>query len=147
MGDATHSTQATRSRSATTPATDAAGHGDRQAKSSIILRLLDHAEHNWPQLTNVQASYHGSFATFPVEVRYPRSKAGKPGRPRVVAVAAWGNRRTVRAGEWYVCVEVRELAYWAVHEARYPSRPGDDAPDGKVYDSMDALLADLSSDG
>jgi len=41
---------------------DAAGHGDRKAKSSIILRLLDHAEHNWPQLTKVQASYHGSFA-------------------------------------------------------------------------------------
>ena len=41
---------------------DAAGHGDRQTKSSIILRLLDHAEHNWPQLTKVQASYHGSFA-------------------------------------------------------------------------------------
>ena len=41
---------------------DAVGHGDRQAKSSIILRLLDHAEHNWPQLTNVQAGYHSSFA-------------------------------------------------------------------------------------
>jgi hypothetical protein len=26
-------------------------------------------------------------------------------------------------------------------------RPGDDAPDGKVHDSLDALLADLSSDG
>jgi hypothetical protein len=25
----------------------------------------------------------------------------------------------------------------------YPSRPGDDVPEGKVYDSMDALLADL----
>ena len=44
------------------PAMDAAGHGDRQAKSSITLRLLDHAGHNWPQLTKVQASYHGSFA-------------------------------------------------------------------------------------
>jgi hypothetical protein len=45
-------------------------------------------------------------------------------------------------------LEQREAElYWAVHEARYPSRPGDDAPDGKVYDSMDALLADLSSDG
>ena len=33
--------------------------------------------------------------------------------------------------------------YWAVHEARYPSRPGDDVPEGKAYDSMDALLADL----
>jgi hypothetical protein len=27
--------------------------------------------------------------------------------------------------------------------ARYPSRAGDDLPEGKVYDSMDALLADL----
>ena len=45
-------------------------------------------------------------------------------------------------------LEQREAElYWAVHEARYPSRPGDDMPDGKVYDSMDALLADLSSDG
>ena len=45
-------------------------------------------------------------------------------------------------------LEQREAElYWAVHEARYPSRPGDDAPDGKVYDSMDALLTDLSSDG
>jgi hypothetical protein len=30
-----------------------------------------------------------------------------------------------------------------VHEARYPSRPGDDVPEGEVYDSMDSLLADL----
>jgi hypothetical protein len=45
-------------------------------------------------------------------------------------------------------LEQREAElYWAVHEARYPSRPGDDAPDGKVYESMDALLADLGSDG
>jgi hypothetical protein len=45
-------------------------------------------------------------------------------------------------------LEQREAElYWAVHEVRYPSRPGDDAPDGKVYDSMDALLADLGSDG
>ena len=36
-------------------------------------------------------------------------------------------------------LEQREAElYWAVHEARYPSRPGDDVPDGKVYDSMDA---------
>jgi hypothetical protein len=33
--------------------------------------------------------------------------------------------------------------YWAVHEARYPSRPGDDVPEGRACDSMDALLADL----
>jgi hypothetical protein len=45
-------------------------------------------------------------------------------------------------------LEQREAElYWAVHEARYPSRPGDDVPDGKVYDSMDGLLADLGSDG
>ena len=31
-------------------------------RSSIILRLLDHAEKNWPQLAKVQARYHGSFA-------------------------------------------------------------------------------------
>jgi hypothetical protein len=41
-------------------------------------------------------------------------------------------------------LEQREAElYWAVHEARYPSRPGDDAPEGKAYDSMDTLLADL----
>ncbi|MCW2939914.1 MAG: hypothetical protein JWN00_2899 [Actinomycetia bacterium] len=43
-------------------------------------------------------------------------------------------------------LEQREAElYWAVHESRYPSRPGDDVPDGKVYDSMEALLADLGS--
>jgi hypothetical protein len=31
-------------------------------RSSIIVRLLDHAEHNWPQLATVRARYHGSFA-------------------------------------------------------------------------------------
>src|SRR5580658_2636470 len=31
-------------------------------RSSILLRLLDHAEHNWPQLAKVQARYRGSFA-------------------------------------------------------------------------------------
>jgi hypothetical protein len=41
-------------------------------------------------------------------------------------------------------LEQREAElYWAVHEARYPSRPGDDVPEGKAYESMDALLADL----
>jgi hypothetical protein len=41
-------------------------------------------------------------------------------------------------------LEQREAElYWAVHEARYPSRPGDDVPEGKVYESMDELLADL----
>ena len=41
-------------------------------------------------------------------------------------------------------LEQREAElYWAAHEARYPSRPGDDVPVGKVYDSMDDLLADI----
>ena len=41
-------------------------------------------------------------------------------------------------------LEQREAElYWAVHEARYPSHPGDDVPEGKAYESMDALLADL----
>jgi hypothetical protein len=41
-------------------------------------------------------------------------------------------------------LEQREAElYWAVHEGRYPSRPGDDVPEGEVYDSMDSLLADL----
>ena len=31
-------------------------------RSSIIVRLLDHAEKNWPQLARVRARYHGSFA-------------------------------------------------------------------------------------
>src|SRR5271156_4394569 len=31
-------------------------------RNSILLRLLDHAEKNWPQLAKVQARYHGSFA-------------------------------------------------------------------------------------
>jgi hypothetical protein len=35
--------------------------------------------------------------------------------------------------------------YWAAHEDRHPSRPGDDIPGGKVYESMDALLADLGA--
>jgi len=42
-------------------------------------------------------------------------------------------------------LEQREAElYWAVHEARYPSQPGDDLPVGKVYDSMEALLTDLN---
>jgi hypothetical protein len=31
-------------------------------RSSIIVRLLDHVEYNWPQLAKVQARYHGSSA-------------------------------------------------------------------------------------
>jgi hypothetical protein len=43
-------------------------------------------------------------------------------------------------------LEQREAElYWDGHESRHPSRPGDDVPDGKVYDSMDALVADLGA--
>ena len=43
-------------------------------------------------------------------------------------------------------LEQREAKlYWAVHQARYPSRSGDDVPEGKVYDSMDDLIADLDA--
>src|SRR5512135_429966 len=31
-------------------------------RGSIIVRLLDHAEKNWPQLASVQARYRGPFA-------------------------------------------------------------------------------------
>ena len=31
-------------------------------RSSITLRLLDHAEKNWPQLAKVRTRYHASFA-------------------------------------------------------------------------------------
>lgn len=41
-------------------------------------------------------------------------------------------------------LEQREAElYWAVHEARYPSEPGDDVPEDRACESMDALLADL----
>ena len=41
-------------------------------------------------------------------------------------------------------LEQREAElYWAVHKTRYPSQPGDDVPEGKAYDSMDDLLADI----
>lgn len=33
--------------------------------------------------------------------------------------------------------------YWAAHESKYPSEPGDDAHGCGVYDSMEALVADL----
>jgi hypothetical protein len=43
-------------------------------------------------------------------------------------------------------LEQREAElYWDAHESRHPSQPGDDVPDGKVYDSMDALVADLGA--
>ena len=32
-------------------------------RSSIIVRLLDHADASWPQLAKVQARYHGPFAS------------------------------------------------------------------------------------
>jgi hypothetical protein len=43
-------------------------------------------------------------------------------------------------------LEQREAElYWAAHESRYPSRPGDGVPDGGVYESMEALVADLGA--
>jgi hypothetical protein len=43
-------------------------------------------------------------------------------------------------------LEQREAElYWAAQEDRYPSRPGDDVPAGKVYDSMEDLVADLGA--
>ncbi len=43
-------------------------------------------------------------------------------------------------------LEQREAElYWDAHENRHPTRPGDDVPDGKVYDSMEALMADLGA--
>ncbi len=43
-------------------------------------------------------------------------------------------------------LEQREAElYWVAHDSRYPSRPGDDVPDGNVYESMEALVADLGA--
>ncbi len=43
-------------------------------------------------------------------------------------------------------LEQREAElYWVAHESRYLSRPGDDVPGGNVYDSMEALVADLGA--
>jgi hypothetical protein len=43
-------------------------------------------------------------------------------------------------------LEQREAElYWAAHESRHPSRPGDGVPDGGVYDSMEALVAHLGA--
>jgi hypothetical protein len=43
-------------------------------------------------------------------------------------------------------LEQREAElYWEAHETRHPSRPGDDVPEGKVYDSMEAPMADLGA--
>jgi hypothetical protein len=43
-------------------------------------------------------------------------------------------------------LEEREAElYWAAHERRRSSQPGDGVPDGGVYDSMEALVADLGA--
>ncbi|HEX9541566.1 MAG TPA: hypothetical protein VGA04_25670 [Streptosporangiaceae bacterium] len=43
-------------------------------------------------------------------------------------------------------LEQREAElYWVAHQSSHPSAPGDDIPDGKVYDSMEALVADLGT--
>ena len=39
-----------------------ARHPGIHPRRSIIVRLLDHAEHNWPQLAKVQARYRSPFA-------------------------------------------------------------------------------------
>jgi hypothetical protein len=33
----------------------------QSTRDSIIVRLLDHAERHWPQLTRVQVTYRGAF--------------------------------------------------------------------------------------
>jgi hypothetical protein len=33
----------------------------QSTRNSITLRLLDHAERHWPQLTRVQVTYRGAF--------------------------------------------------------------------------------------
>jgi hypothetical protein len=46
----------------------------------------------------------------PVEVRYPRSEQEEQSRPRHLAVAASSIVEQCGPDEWYVCLEVRELA-------------------------------------
>lgn len=52
-------------------------------RSSIILRLLDHAEHNWPELATVQARYRGPFAyiTGVLPGGRPGASTAQPQRP------------------------------------------------------------------
>lgn len=40
-------------------------------RGSLIVRLLDHAETNWPQLTKVQARYRGSLGGALTDERAP----------------------------------------------------------------------------
>jgi hypothetical protein len=57
-------------------------------------------------------------------------------------VVPLGESRALKA------LEQREAElYWAVHESRHPSQPGDDLPAGKAYESMEALMADLGTGG
>jgi hypothetical protein len=76
----------------------------------------------------------------------PRSLGADVGDHQVITRAGQVEAVVVPLEEYRAlkALEQREAElYWAVHEARYPSRAGDDLPEGKVYDSMDALLADL----
>ncbi len=50
-------------------------------RSSIIVRLLDHAEKNWPQLAKVRARYHGSFAYITGVLRNGEQIPGVPLKP------------------------------------------------------------------
>lgn len=77
---------------------------------------------------------------------YPLSSGADVGDHQVITRAGQVEAVVVPLEEYRTlkALEQREAElYWDVHEARYPSRPGDDVPEGKVYDSMDALLADL----
>ncbi|MGO8728420.1 MAG: hypothetical protein ACLPN6_15875 [Streptosporangiaceae bacterium] len=39
----------------------------------------------------------------------------------------------------------RDRAVLVAHQSRHPSLPGDGVPDGMVYDSIEALVADLGA--
>lgn len=77
---------------------------------------------------------------------YPLSFGADVGDHQVITRAGRVEAIVVPLEEYRAlkALEQREAElYWSVHEARHPSSPGDDVPDGEVYDSMDALLADL----
>jgi len=71
-------------------------------RSSIILRLLDHAEHNWSQLAKVQARYHGSFAYITGVLPGGNPLASSSGR-----YARLGSGRRVAPGTAVWCIRRR----------------------------------------
>jgi hypothetical protein len=67
---------------------------------------------------------------------------------QVIFRAGQAEAVVVPVGEYRAlkALEQREAElYWAAHESRYPSRPGDGVPDGGVHESMEALVADLGA--